>query len=375
MLAHAGEIGIKSKTTRKFMIKQLYRNITKKLPDYNLNFKNISNRTIINSDQAETLAETIADTIFGISYTAPIYLFKWSDLDQLKATFISFASQFMAAGKSFGFDARTTGKNRPHSQSLKVDLGSLLYEAFNGSIKVDLTNPDFYFTVEVREEYAWIYFKTYRGYDGFPQGAQKGILFGIIRDWILDYTAVFLAMKRGVNVRPIRFITKAEDQSDDMKSWHDQFIAKFSFKSCIDIPIYDLLAQWQKLFNSNLCSACMFFSEQLLANASSEKFAHGFVSGVKLDSLQGDITSAGLKWLEENIKTFKIRPNIVQVDDDITTNNFFRTFPSTGSCCTFQNKRLISYNLNQKEKELILEKVSEYQDKYFESYLDINEAK
>ena len=213
MLAHAGEIGIKSKTTRRFMIKTLYRNISAKFPDYNLKFKNIANRSIIY-------------TIFGVSHTAPIFLFTWTDYQHLLTTFTSYAKQFIVSGQSFGYTARTTGQNRPPSQNLKVELGSELYEAFNGTIKVDLTHPDVLFNVEVRDQIAWIYHQSHLGLDGFPQGAQKGIIFGNLRFWLADYYASYLVMKRGVNVQPVRFVTSPELDTEE-ETFHQDFLKKF----------------------------------------------------------------------------------------------------------------------------------------------------
>lgn len=364
MLAHAGEIGIKSKTTRRFMIKQLYKNISKKFPDYNLIFKNIANRSIVEIDEPEKLAQRIAENIFGISYTSPIYFFKWLDHEHLTSVVTKYASQYLKPGMSFGFDAKTTGKNRPSSQSLKVELGSLVFESYNGSLTVNLNNPDFYFTVEVREEYAWVYHKKFHGLDGFPQGAQQGMAFGNIRPWTPDYIATFQTMKRGVNVKPVRFLTQ-KVIPPEQESWHQQFLEKFVFRKCLDIPIYDLLISWEKLFGQKLCSACIFFSEQLLTKASEDKKNIGFVSGLQLDTLGGDITPAALQWLENNSKAFKIRPNIASDITGILDNHYFKDFAKKASCCKFQAVRKIDSSLDDKEKTIILKEVQNYYKQFF----------
>ena len=372
MLAHAGEIGIKSKTTRRFMIKRLYSNISKKFPDLDLHFKNIANRSIVEIDQPEFIAQQFAEFIFGISHTAPIYFFKWLNYENLTSVVTKFVSQYLKPGMSFGFDAKTTGKNRPPSQSLKVELGSLVYEAYNGSLSVNLTNPDFLFTVEVREDYAWIYHKKFQGLDGFPQGAQQGIAFGNLRSWALDYVATFQAMKRGVNVKPIRFITDKE-LSPDQESWHQEFLNKFVFKNGFDVPIYDLLESWKDKFGSKLCSACMLFSEQLLTNVSKEQKALGFVSGLQVDTLGGDITPSCLQWLEKSTNAFKIRPNIASKTDEILTSKYFQSFIKEPSCCKFQTSRMLELPLNDVEKEEVLQKVDSYYKQFFSSFEAISE--
>ncbi len=364
MVSHAGEIGIKSKTTRRFMIKKLYKNITTKFPDSHLEFKNIANRTIIFTENPKILAKEISEIIFGVSHTAPIYFFTWSSYDALLDTFIQYSRQFMKEGKSFGFESRTSGKNRPSSQSLKVELGSKLYEAFNGSIRVDLTHPDFLFTVEVRDEFAWIYHESFHGLDGYPQGAQKGIMFGNIRPWLPDYTASFLTMKRGVNVRLVRFHTEPENNPSNQE-WHDQFVRKFIFLKSIDIPLYDLLETWQPRFGDNLCSACMFFSERLLTKASKLREAAGFISGVRSLPLEGDISAESLKWFENHSTILKIRPNIVSKHETIEQSSFFASFNQSNSCCPFQQKRLITSTLSSDEISMLEDKAEQLVHTYF----------
>ncbi len=364
MLAHAGEIGIKSKTTRRFMIKRLYKNISIKFPNFNLHYKNIANRTIIYTNQPVFLAQKIADIIFGVSHTAPIFIFKWTSYEHLLDSFTGFASQFISPSKSFGFEARSSGKNRPHTQELKVELGSKLYEAFNGSLTVNLTDPDFLFVVEVRDEFAWIYHERIQGLDGFPQGSQKGIIFGSIRFWLNDYSATFLTMKRGVNVHPIRFITQRIPESAE-ETWHESFLNNFSFKKCLDIPIYDLLQSWQPVYGDNLCTACMYFTENLLTTACKLRNVVGFVSGLKIASLQGDITNNSLKWLESQNIVFKIRPNLIATHEISQLNKIFDNFPSKPSCCPFQSKRFIKSTLSSDEAKIIDEKVHEFVDKFF----------
>ena len=366
MLAHAGEIGIKSKTTRRFMIKILYNNITEKFPDFQLHFKNIANRTIITTDQPQLLAHRIADIIFGVSHTAPIYIFQWNAHDQLITTFITYASQFIKSGQSFGFEARSSGKNRPHTQELKVELGSRLFEAFNGSISVNLTDPDFLFTVEVRDEFAWIYHERIQGQDGFPQGAQKGRIFGNIRFWLSDYSAMFLTMRRGVNVRPVKFITSKESDPSTLE-WQDIFSKNFVFTKTVEIPIYDLLQEWKPVFNENLCMACMLFSEKLLTKACKLKSVAGFVSGLKLYSLDGDISDTNLKWIESQTKSFKIRPNLIASHEIDHLNNIFKDFPTINSCCSFQPKRLIKDKLTSDQVILIDTKAEEFLQIHFKS--------
>lgn len=366
MVAHAGEIGIKSKTTRRFMIKILYKNISEKFPDFQLQYKNIANRTIITTDQPQLLAHQIADIIFGVSHTAPIFIFQWTSHEQLVSTFISYASQFIKPGQNFGFDARTSGKNRPHTQELKVELGSKLFDAFNGSISVNLTNPDFLFSVEVRDEFAWIYHEQYHGQDGFPQGAQKGRVFGNLHYWLNDYSAIFLTMRRGVNVRPVRFITEPQSDLIEQK-WHENFSKDFFFTKVVEIPIYHLLQEWQPVFKDNLCMACMLFSEKLLSKACKLKGGSGIVSGLKLLSLQGDISNSNLKWIESQTKSFKIRPNLIASHEIDHLNKIFKNFPTINSCCTFQSKRLIKDILTTDQVNFIDDKAEEFLQIHFKS--------
>ena len=345
------------------MIKRLYKNISIKFPDLELQFKNISNRSIIFSEKPDMLAQQIAGIIFGVSYTAPIHFFTWTTHEELIQSFIEYASYYMKPDQTYGFEARTSGQNRPHTRELKVELGSKLFEVFHGSIKVDLTRPDFLFAVEVRDNYAWIYHKRFQGLDGYPQGAQKGIMFGELRFWLPDYLAIFLTMKRGVNLRPIRFIT--QENNPIAQDWHESFMNNFSFRKAIDIPMISLLKNWKTIFNDNLCSACVFFSENLLSKISKLKEGAGFVSGVKSVDIDGDITSESLKWLEMATDVFKIRPNLVSTFEDLERSKIFSNFPKSSSCCSFQKKRFILKTLKSDEQKDILKQVDAYTKTYF----------
>jgi hypothetical protein len=364
MVAQAGEIGIKSKTTRKFIVSVLRRNISEKCSEFNLNFKNIASRTIIFTDKPREVSEKISRIIFGVNHTAPIYFFKWVDYNTLMDIATKYSAQFISPGQSFGFDARSTGVNRPSTQKLKVELGSKLYEHFNGSISVNLTNPDFLFHVEVRDEYAWIYHEKVDGLDGYPPGSQKSFVYGNIRPWLLDYLASFLMMKRGVIVRPVRFLTD-ESPPASFQEFHQQFIDDFSYKKNIDVPIYDLLNEWKDQFGSNLCTACIFFSERVLIQASNTNHGLGFTSGLRSSNLGGDIDNYSLKWLENKNSGLKFRPTLIFNFDEILDKWIFRNNNFTGTCCKFQEKRIVSQELTPDEIKIVEEKATEYVKTYF----------
>ena len=270
----------------------------------------------------------------------------------------------MKSDHSFGYAARSSGPNHPPSQQLKADLGSKLWETFNGKITVNLTNPDFLFTVEVRNSQAWIYHETFLGPDGFPPGVQQGVIFANIRFWLADYIAAFLVLKRGVKVKPVRFLTTPNPPTNQ-ELFHSQFLQKFVFKKSIDVPVFEVLSYWKDIFGDNLCSACMLFSESLLSLASKNRNALGFTSGLSFSSSSRDITPEGFQWLEQSNKGFKIRPNLFSNLDSSQHNLFFKNFPKTSSCCSFQPQRLIKSSIPSDKIPLIDQSVQEFAEKYF----------
>ena len=98
-----------------------------------------------------------------------------------------------------------------------------------------------------------------------------------------------------------------------------------------------------------------------------ERHDLGFVSGIQLEGFGGDITPASLKWLETNISSFKIRPNIASPSNDLLDCKHFKNFEKSASCCEFQPVRKIDVPLTTDEKELVLKEVERIKKYYLGS--------
>ena len=357
MIAHAGEIGIKSKSTRTHMIKLLHNSIINKLDLKHSSYKaikNISNRSILHHPNAEAIAFTIAEIIFGVSYSAPIYFFTWESYDRLIETLFEFSISNIQAGTSFGLDAKCSGKNRVSTTKLKTELGQKIVDHFNGSVSVNLSDPDIKLITEVRGENAWIDYNKFKGLDGFPQSSQKNLVFGLIKPWYMDYVSSFLIMKRGVDVQVIRFLTD-ENSNQIYETIHTSFISDFSNHSSIDIPIYDVLQKWQPLFKEKLCTACTLFSQLLILPLIKEENAVGYINGLQIAKNQGDITIPVLTLLDSTMKQveekfIQFRPCLFQSYKLNNSEN-----PANASCCNLVNKRKLTSDLDQDKIDLVKE--------------------
>ena len=151
--------------------------------DSKTEIKNISNRSIILLPDSSQSAKKIAESIFGVSYTAAIILFEWKTYEGLLDKLYSLAIPLLQTSTTFGLDAKSSGKNRVSTTKLKTDLGTRLLDHFNNKLSVNLDNPDTKIRIEVRGETAWIYSKKYPGLDGFPQGSQRSVVFGLLKPW------------------------------------------------------------------------------------------------------------------------------------------------------------------------------------------------
>ena len=80
----------------------------------------------------------------------------------------------------------------------------ILAELNNRKLRVDLKNPQFTVSVEVRDEFAYIFPETLQGVDGFPLGSQSKVIC-LLSGGIDSAAACWLAMKRGCPAIPVYF--------------------------------------------------------------------------------------------------------------------------------------------------------------------------
>ncbi len=218
-----GELGLKSPPVRRRMEKRLATNIKIVLEKVGIEDARITiNRawarlivsfeTLQNSHENENLIQKIITTltqhVAGITSVSHVIRTS-SDLDEIKKTALSLAIENLKPDTSFAVRARRIGNHDYSSQDLERLVGEVLFESLSKkrSLTVNLTDPDYTLSIEVKDEYAFTFDQKIEGIGGLPQGTQ-GRINSILRGSLEDAISGFLMSKRGSNIIPIAFILK-----------------------------------------------------------------------------------------------------------------------------------------------------------------------
>jgi thiamine biosynthesis protein ThiI len=198
VLVRFGEIGIKSKQTRRRMTKMLVEHIHSALDERGISYSTIRNeysRIFVDTNEAEKAAE-ITSQVFGVVSTSPVVVAS-SGINDILDTAESLARLNFKSGLSFAVGARRIGKHPYSSQELRYRLGERLLEGNPGlNLKVNLTNPQQSIYVEVRDDISHIFTETINGVGGMPTGSQGKVVCAISTG--LDSpVAAFKVIKRG----------------------------------------------------------------------------------------------------------------------------------------------------------------------------------
>ena len=194
ILIKYGELTTK-KGNRNFFINTLYNNIKTKLSD--LDVKIYKDRACMYIELIESDLDIIKDRIskiFGIHTYHIAHIIDSKDED-IQKNLLEIVKDLDFS--TFKIEVKRSNKSFPiHSMDYNRVLGGLLLKNIP-EIKVDVHNPDLLIKVEIRDEYTFIYHKTYKGSGGYPVGTQpKGLL--MLSGGIDSPVAGYLALKRGV---------------------------------------------------------------------------------------------------------------------------------------------------------------------------------
>lgn len=193
-----GELSLK-KSNKKAFIKQLVNNIKTKLSDIECDIKYNYSRIFIEcSDKDEKNVENVLSKTFGIYSYSIVYKCN-KDLDDIIDTLIKNLPNI----NTFKFETRRSDKNfYLNSMEISSKLGALLLSKTN--LKVDVNNPDKIFYVEIREDYAYLYFDMKKALGGYPVGVQNKALV-MLSGGIDSPVASFLTLKKGIAIDLVYF--------------------------------------------------------------------------------------------------------------------------------------------------------------------------
>ncbi len=198
VLVRYGEIGIKSRQTRKRMSKLLATHIASALKAHDIPFTKVKTeygRLFVMTDHAQSAAE-VASRVFGVVSTSPVVTVT-ADMGSILETGLELARQHFRPGLSFAVGARRMGEHDFTSQDVRRKLGALILEKLDDlNLTVDLSSPEQSVYVEVRDEIAYLFVETVNGVGGMPTGSQ-GKVVCVIDGTLSSLVAAFRVMKRG----------------------------------------------------------------------------------------------------------------------------------------------------------------------------------
>lgn len=245
-----GEIGVKSPKVRRRFENRLISNIKKKLKS---KIEIDQGRIFLYPENYEEADATLSKVIGLVSYS-PAVLTE-TNFDSIEETLNEYVDNLLSEGlfdktKSFAVRGRRVGKHDFTSQEMAGFCGSVIIKR-TGS-PVNLSNPDFKFFVEVREDKTYIFHEKIQGIGGLPVGTQ-GKVIALVSGGIDSPVATFMMMKRGCEVIVLHFnnypftsgsnekvmkiIEKLEEYSPSKLKYYEADYGEY-LKSCIeDAPI------------------------------------------------------------------------------------------------------------------------------------------
>ena len=203
-LIKEGEISLKG-GNRNLFEKRLRHNIKDKLRPYKSEISKQKGRlyAYISEDAPDELIEKALSTTTGLTGYARAHRAE-KDLEAIKAKAheILPSSAFSSSG-SFRITVKREDKTFPYtSHDIAVELASVVTSLFP-DIRVDLDNPDYTLTCEIRNE-AYLYTDQTKGEGGLPSGtAGKGML--LLSGGIDSPVAGYMMAKRGMRADAIYF--------------------------------------------------------------------------------------------------------------------------------------------------------------------------
>lgn len=192
-LVRYGEIALKSPPVRKIWERQLLANIEEVLPHCQAR-REYGRIWLTGEVEPAALAR-----IFGIVSFSPC---RTCDLEDLKETLLDYvADVFPGTPGTFGLRVHRVGRHGFTSPECAARLGKAILQQ-HPHLSVDLTHPDAWFHIEIRERCGYLFDRIIPGAGGIPLGVE-GTLILLFSGGIDSAVAAWLMMKRGCRILPV----------------------------------------------------------------------------------------------------------------------------------------------------------------------------
>lgn len=202
IIVRYGEMSTKGKNKKDF-INRLASSITASLKDYSDKYDMLKRHDHIYlflKEDIENL-ENILKEIPGMYSFSLARRIEDCDLDILKEEALKEIKN--EEGKTFKIRTRRIDKSYPYnSDEINREIATIVLK--NTSLKVDVHHPDILLDIEIRDDGAYLFFKTIKGMGGYPKGSVgRGLM--MISGGIDSPVASYLLIKRGIELSFIHY--------------------------------------------------------------------------------------------------------------------------------------------------------------------------
>jgi len=199
ILIRFSEIGIKSSKTRKWLTRKLISHIEFVLKNHGIKDFQIENRfsrIFIFAEETDKILHLLSNFIPGIASISKVYECK-TDFQEITELIREQFFERLCNHSTFAVKVKRTGKHPFSSVEIAADIGEFILENIDESnIRVNLTDPEYYLYLEIREGLTYVYDQITKGLGGLPAGCQGKVLV-IISGENEDIANILQLYKRG----------------------------------------------------------------------------------------------------------------------------------------------------------------------------------
>ncbi len=242
IMVRYGELSTKGKN-RKTFIMQLAQNVKRALADFpalKIHADRDRMHILLNGEDSEEVIPKLSK-VFGIQNFSPSIRIE-KEMPAIRAMVQEVVREVYTPGKTF----KITAKRSDHSfeldsNGLNQELGGAVIEAIP-EIQVQMKKPDINLRIEIRKDAAYLSYETIRGAGGLPVGTSgRGML--MLSGGIDSPVAGYLAMKRGVEVEAVHFVSPpytSEQALQKAKDLAEKLVPYVGTIQFIEVPFTEI---------------------------------------------------------------------------------------------------------------------------------------
>ncbi|MHA1347262.1 MAG: THUMP domain-containing protein [Candidatus Heimdallarchaeaceae archaeon] len=199
ILIRFSEIGIKSAKTRKWLTRKLISHMEFVLKNNGIEDFQIENRfsrIFIFSEETDKIVHLLSNFIPGIANISKVYDCK-TDFQEITDLIRESFFEKLRNHSTFAIKVKRTGKHPFSSVEIAADIGEFILDNLEEKkLRVNLTDPEYYLYLEIREGMTYVYDQVSKGLGGLPAGCQGKVLV-IISGEDEDIANILQLYKRG----------------------------------------------------------------------------------------------------------------------------------------------------------------------------------